>query len=103
MTADLYHTVLKSVCICGLQYFSPHSKKSAAEDKTTKMSELTLILAMSVWRQSFAEANICTVFSGLGHLPQHTKVAIWKKAMLYWEQSNETGVWVSDSKESAGK
>jgi len=48
MTADLYHTVLKSVCICGLQYFSPHSKKSAAEDKTTKMSELTLILAMSV-------------------------------------------------------
>lgn len=91
------HSIKICLCLWCTPFYSPSIKKPAAEDKTTKMSELTLILAMSVWRQSFAEANICTIFSGLGHLPQHTKVANWKKAMLYWEQSNETRVWVYET------
>jgi hypothetical protein len=40
------------------------------------VSEFTLILAIRVCRQSFAEANICTIFSALGHLPQHCNVAV---------------------------
>lgn len=74
--ADLWHTVSDLSVYVATPYYSPSSKKPAAKDRTTKMSQLTLILAMSVCRQSFAEANICTVFSGLGHLLQHTNLAI---------------------------
>jgi hypothetical protein len=54
--------------------------------KDTKLrrvvSEFTLILATRVCRQSFDEANICTVFSAFGHLLQHSNVAVGRKKFV---------------------
>lgn len=47
--------------------------------QSVELSEFTLILATRVCRQSFDEANICTVFSAFGHLLQHSNVAVERK------------------------